>query len=142
MMESHGVAGQIEDDAWDVSNEMAHLRIVKDIRDELHMVKRVISEQEDVVQSLYGKAEKRKSSGSTSKITLQDEDQLLESMHLRLRKVDKLEREALMVEQRVSFTTTLSPCVNEALVQRSPRSKAEARQPDGSERHEEAGGQG
>jgi len=107
MEQSHEVEDQIDDNAWDVSNEMAHLRIVKDIRDELHMVKRVISEQEDVVQSLYGKTDKRKSAGSTSKITLQDEDQLLESMHLRLRKVDKLEREALMVEQRVSFMTTM-----------------------------------
>jgi len=105
MMESHGVEGQIEDDAWDVSNEMAHLRIVKDIRDELHMIKRVISEQQDVVQTIYGTTEKRKKSGNTSKITVQEEDQLLESVELRLRKVDKLEREALMVEQRVSFMT-------------------------------------
>jgi Mg2+ and Co2+ transporter CorA len=101
MMESHGTEDQIEDDAWDVLNEMAHLRIIKDIRDELHMIKRVISEQEDVVQTLYGKPEKRKSSPN-SKVTAQEEMQLLESMQLRLRKVDKLEREALMVEQRVS----------------------------------------
>jgi hypothetical protein len=104
-MESHGTEGQIEDDAWDVSNEMAHLRIIKDIRYELHMIKRVISEQEDVVQALYGKTEKRRTYEKNSKITPQEEDQLLESMDLRLRKVDKLEREALMVEQRVSTAT-------------------------------------
>jgi hypothetical protein len=105
-MDTHGSADKIEDTAWDVVNEMAHLRIIKDIRDELHMIKRVLSEQEDVLQALYGgKPEKRKRS-STSKITLMDEDQLLDSAHLRLQKVDKLEREALMVEQRVSIATS------------------------------------
>lgn len=104
-MESHGSEDKMEDATWDVRKEMAHLRIIKDIRDELHMIKRVISEQQDVVQALYGgKPEKRKSS-STSKISLMDEDQLLDSVHLRLQKVDKLEREALMVEQRVSIAT-------------------------------------
>ena len=105
MLESHRGKEKIEDTKWDVLKEMAHLRIIKDIRDELHMIKRVISEQEDVVQALYGgKPEKRKSS-STSKITSMDEDQLRDGMQLRLQKVDKLEREALMVEQRVSIAT-------------------------------------
>jgi hypothetical protein len=103
MLESHRSKDKIEDTTWDVLREMAHLRIIKDIRDELHMIKRVISEQKDVVQALYGgRSEKRKSS-STSKITLMDEDQLLEGMQLRVQKVDKLEREALMVEARVSI---------------------------------------
>jgi hypothetical protein len=107
-MESQGSNDQIEDDAWDVSNEMAHLRIIKDIRDELHMIKRVLSEQEEVITTIYGKPDKRNRSGNSSKITLLDEVKLLESMQIRLQKVDKLEREALMVEQRVSFMTILS----------------------------------
>jgi hypothetical protein len=101
MMDSHTAEDKIEDKAWDVLKEMAHLRIIKDIRDELHMIKRVISEQDDVIEALYAKADPKRP--ANSKVTYVEERQLMENMKLRLQRVDKLELEALMVEQRVSI---------------------------------------
>jgi Mg2+ and Co2+ transporter CorA len=104
-MDAHNADDKIEDKAWDVLKEMAHLRIIKDIRDELHMIKRVFSEQEDVLEALYAKADPKRS--TNSKVPYAEERQLLDSVNLRLQRVDKLEREALMVEQRVSTAHSL-----------------------------------
>lgn len=123
MREGRGTEGQVEYDAWIASNEMGHLRTIKDIRDEIQMIKKVLSEQQEVVQSIYGGTEMRKTS-STSKISLADKDKLLGSMERRLRKVDMLERAASLVEQRVSFLTARDVLANGGLGQGTPRSKA------------------
>jgi hypothetical protein len=109
MLEMHRAGEKIEETTWDVLEEMAELRIIKDIRDELHMIKRVISEQQDVVQDLYSGKHDMQKTLNMSKISKMDGDQLLDSVQLRLDKVDKLEREALMVEQRVSQSTCSEP---------------------------------
>jgi len=107
LLESRGPDNRLDENViWDVSKEMEHLRIMKDIRDELHMINRVFTDQVRVVTALFDSMRTSMfpvfppTSASNHKISPQQVDKVVQDMNTRIAKIHQLDHEAKMVEQR------------------------------------------
>jgi len=84
-----------EEQICDISEEMESLRLIKNVRDELNMIDRVLQDQMEVISS-YLELNKRQSRGQDS-----GESQLAFIMQLQQSKVKAVDKEAVMVENSV-----------------------------------------
>lgn len=83
---------EAEDEICDISHEIKHLEEIKDIRDELRMIQRVLEDQQVVLEKYYR---------NNSKGEFDFEE--LSSLYFRCAKAKRLYREAKSVEASVSY---------------------------------------
>ena len=95
-----------EEKMCDITQEVAHLNEIKDIRDELKMIKRVLMDQQTVIAQYHAnQAPDRKE--DTNPKTLDDNERyklktLEQNVEFRISKIDRLSDDAKSVQDSVS----------------------------------------